>query len=57
MRMSSTRDRFSRVSAMVLGLAPALAIFGDSRGPSRNTRSSSGRASMTRAIMPCSMIA
>ena len=56
--MSSTRDRFSRVSAMRPSVSLRRSLYLETpAASSRNTRSSSGFASITREIIPCSMIA
>ncbi len=57
-RMSATRDRFSRVSARRDSVSLRRSLYFETpAASSRKTRSSSGFASITREIMPCSMIA
>ena len=56
--MSSTRVRFSRVSCRRFSVSRRRSLYFDTpAASSRNTRSSSGFASIRRAIMPCPMIA
>ena len=58
MRMSSTRERLSRVSARRPSVSLRRSLYFETpAASSRKTRSSSGFASMTREIIPCSMIA
>ena len=56
--MSSTRVRFSRVSASRFSVSRRRSLYLETpAASSRNMRSSSGLASMIREIMPCPMIA
>ena len=57
-RMSSTRVRLSRVSASRFSVSRRRSLYFETpAASSRNTRSSSGRASMMRLIIPWPMIA